>query len=144
MMIESDAHTNDPELGLKRLVSFDRLIRELTEIVDMDETLLLFTADHSFDFRIASGGPDQPLLNGLEEWKKNGGGKSMRISAVRMENSHTGEEVLVAAKGPGAERVRGYMPNTELFSIMMDALGLKPSAPAMQMQTTAPSRRNAE
>lgn len=145
MMIESDAHTNDPELGLKRLVSFDKLIRELTEIVDMDDTLLLFTADHSFDFRIASGGPDQPLLNGVAEWKKNGGGKSMRVAAVRMENSHTGEEVLVAAKGPGAERVRGYMPNTELFTIMMDALGMKPSANApVQLHSGASGRRNSE
>jgi hypothetical protein len=31
----------------------------------------------------------------------------MRLSHVRMENTHTGEEVLVAAKGVGAEKVRG-------------------------------------
>jgi alkaline phosphatase len=40
-----------------------------------------------------------------------------------MENSHTAEEVVVAAQGPGAERVRGYLSNTDLFRIMMDALG---------------------
>jgi alkaline phosphatase len=40
-----------------------------------------------------------------------------------MDNSHTGEEVLVAAQGPGAERVRGYMANTDLFSVMMRAYG---------------------
>jgi alkaline phosphatase len=145
LMIESDAHTNDPEKGLGRLVSFDRLIRELTEIVDVDETLFLFTADHSFDLRVASGGPDQPLLAGVEEWKKNGGGRSMRISAVRMDNSHTGEEVLVAAMGPGAERVRGYMPNTELFSIMMNALGFKPAVKRpLQANGTTSGRRNTE
>ena len=121
LMIESDAHTNNAKLGLDRLVSFDRLIREMTEIVNPEETLFLFTADHSFDFRIAgNGGPDTPLLQGFDEWQK---GNSMRLGAVRMDNAHTGEEVLVAAMGPGAERVKGFMPNSALFRVMMDALG---------------------
>jgi alkaline phosphatase len=33
-----------------------------------------------------------------------------------MDNGHTGEEVLVAAQGPGAERVRGYIANTDTSS----------------------------
>jgi alkaline phosphatase len=33
--------------------------------------------------------------------------------------------VLVAAQGPGAERVRGYLANTDLFGVMMDAFGWK-------------------
>ena len=49
----------------------------------------------------------------------------IRIPAVRMDNGHTGEEVLVAAQGPGAERVRGYMDNTDIFGVMMDAFGWK-------------------
>jgi alkaline phosphatase len=40
-----------------------------------------------------------------------------------MENGHSGEEVLVAAQGPGAQRVRGYMANTDLFRVMMAAYG---------------------
>ena len=50
-----------------------------------------------------------------------------------MDNGHTGEAVLVAAQGPGAQRVRGYMANTDLFGVMMDAYGWKEpswSAPA--------------
>jgi alkaline phosphatase len=124
LMIESDAHTNNAKLGLDRLASFDRLIRELTEIVKPEETLFLFTADHSFDLRIAgSGGPDTPLLDGIDQWQKS---NSMRLKAVRMDNAHTGEEVLVTATGPGAERVRGYMPNAALFRIMLDAWGWPP------------------
>jgi alkaline phosphatase len=124
LMIESDAHTNDPERGLNRLVNFDKLIREIAGMVNPKETLLLFTADHSFDLRIAgNGGPDQPLLTGVEEWKKNGGKPPIRLATLRIENSHTGEEVPVAATGPGAERVRGFIPNTQLFSIMMQAFG---------------------
>jgi alkaline phosphatase len=40
-----------------------------------------------------------------------------------MDDTHTGEEVLVAAQGPGADRVRGYLANTDIFSIMLDAFG---------------------
>jgi hypothetical protein len=47
-----------------------------------------------------------------------------------MENGHTGEEVLVAAQGPGAQRVHGYMANTDLFRVMMDAYGWPPPKPA--------------
>ena len=47
-----------------------------------------------------------------------------------MDNGHTGEEVLVAAQGPGAERVRGYMANTDMFRVMMAAYGWPlPKAP---------------
>jgi alkaline phosphatase len=40
-----------------------------------------------------------------------------------MDDDHTGEEVLVAADGPGSEAVRGYMANTDLFHVMMNAFG---------------------
>ena len=126
LMIESDAHTNNAKVGLDRLVSFDRLIKELTEIVNPEETLFLFTADHSFDLRVVgNGGPETPLLTGIEETK--GNTKSIRLAGLRMDNAHTGEEVLISAMGPGAERVKGYMPNAALFKVMMDALGWQPS-----------------
>ena len=53
----------------------------------------------------------------------------MRIATLRMDNGHTGEEVLAAAQGPGAERVRGYMANTDLFRVMMAAFGWEESKP---------------
>ena len=39
--------------------------------------------------------------------------------------AHTGEPVMVAATGPGADRVRGYMQNTDLFRVMLSAFGWK-------------------
>jgi alkaline phosphatase len=42
---------------------------------------------------------------------------------VRVDDGHTGEEVVVAAQGPGAERVRGFIANTDLFHIMLAAYG---------------------
>ena len=47
-----------------------------------------------------------------------------------MDNGHSGEEVLAAAQGPGADRVRGYLSNTDLFRVMMSAFGWSVPAPA--------------
>ena len=47
---------------------------------------------------------------------------------LRVDDGHTGEEVVVAATGPGAERVRGFIANTDLFRIMMAAFGWEESA----------------
>lgn len=127
LMIEGDAHTSQPEAGLARVVAFDKLIKEIASMVDLDETLLLFTADHSFEFNITGGGPDTPLLRGYDEWVKSGAKGQIRLPSVRVENSHTGEEVAVLAIGAGAEHVRGYIPNTRMFYIMMNAFGWKES-----------------
>jgi alkaline phosphatase len=39
---------------------------------------------------------------------------------------HTVEDVAIAASGPGAERVNAFLDNTEVFFVLMDALGLDP------------------
>lgn len=127
LMVESDVHTNRPRRGLDRMVAFDHVIRTTAAAVGRD-TLLLFTADHSFDVRVYAGRWDQPLLAGYVPAEPEASEKMLRLSNVRMDNSHTGEEVLVAAQGPGAERVRGYMANTDLFGVMMAAYGWRPEA----------------
>jgi alkaline phosphatase len=38
--------------------------------------------------------------------------------------THTADDGLLTASGPGAERVHGFMDNTEVFRTMVDALGL--------------------
>ena len=37
---------------------------------------------------------------------------------------HSGEDVILTATGPGSDRVRGQMDNTEVFRVMVEALGL--------------------
>ena len=109
------------------MIGFDKLVREIAGEVNTDETLLLFTADHSFDFRVRNGKRGEPLLQGLDEWTKNHSpDEPIRLPAVHVENSHTGEEVLAAALGSDAERVQGFFPNTHLFEIMMAAYGWQP------------------
>jgi alkaline phosphatase len=36
--------------------------------------------------------------------------------------------VIVAAQGPGAQQVKGFMSNTDLFRVMMAAYGWRPDA----------------
>jgi alkaline phosphatase len=90
-------------------------------IVDPRDTLLLFTADHSFDLRIHGGNRQEPLLKGLDPAAR----RPLALPFVSVNGHHTAEEVLVDAKGASAERVRGYMANTELFRILMAAYGWK-------------------
>lgn len=128
LMIEWDAHTDNPEKGLTHIVAFDKLIREIASTVDLNNTLLIFTADHSFDFRIHGGSPDQSILTGWKEWQAaNAGshGKEIDLPAIRVNDSHAGEEVLATAMGAGAQEIHGFFPNTHLFHVMMDAYGWK-------------------
>ncbi len=121
LMVESDTHTDSIRHGLDRMVAFDRII-EATAAEAGADTLLLFTADHSFDLRVHGGVMGKPLLTGAAA-ERGGGAEAVRLPHVRMDDSHTGEEVLVAAQGPGAARVRGYLANTDLFTIMRAAFG---------------------
>ena len=121
LMVESDAHTDSIRHGLDRVVSFDRAIEQMASLLP-DDTLLLFTADHSFDLRVYAGEWGKPLLTGAAA-ERDSGATSVRLLNVRMDDDHTGEEVLVAAQGPGSERVRGYMANVDLFSVMTAAFG---------------------
>jgi alkaline phosphatase len=109
LMIEWDAHTDNARAGLEHVVNFDKLIRELSGKVNLKDTLLLFTADHSFEIQLTGGRAGQSILPSL----KTG-------------HNHTGEEVVVAAQGAGSDKVKGFLPNTQLFQIMMNALGWTP------------------
>jgi len=118
LMVEWDAHTDNVRRGLDRLAALDRVIEYVAQRMGTD-TLILFAADHSFDLRVRGGRRGEPLLPPA-------GTNGPASKNVRTENGHTGEEVAVTAQGPGAERVRGFIPNTELFHIMLAAYGWKP------------------
>ena len=108
LMVEGDMHTDDIEAGLRRALELDAIIRATALRMPDDDTLIVFTADHSFDLLVSGGRKGEPVVVG---------------AGIRVGGSHTGEEVIVAAEGPGSERVRGYLPNTQVFHIMMQAYG---------------------
>ena len=127
LMVESDVHTDNLIQGLERVVTFDRIIQQTAERMKSD-TLILFTADHSFDLRIHDGKKSEPLITAAEKVTATDDVASIRFTNVRRDDDHTGEEVLVAAQGPGAQRVRGFLSNTDLFHIMMSAYGWSASS----------------
>ena len=120
LMVESDCHTDNLKRGLDRLVAFDKIIEATAARLGKD-TLVIFAADHSFDTRSRGGRKDEPLALVTPTPPK---------APIRVDNGHTGEEVLVSAQGPGASRVRGFFKNTDLFRFMMAAYGWKETKPA--------------
>ena len=119
LMVEWDMHTDNLKAGLNHVIEMDNTIRKIAQSAKKD-TLLLFTADHSFDIRLRGGKRGAPLS--LEVGGKNKAPDSS-MQDIRLEDGHTGEQVLVAAQGPGSERVHGFILNTDLFRIMMAAYG---------------------
>jgi alkaline phosphatase len=122
LMVESDLHTERLLQGLDRAVQIDQAIRRTAERMTRD-TLILFTADHSYDLRIHDGQKGTALLSASIDQGFGDDQDSIKLPNVRRDDDHTGEEVLVAAQGPGAERVRGFLSNTDLFQIVMAAFG---------------------
>jgi alkaline phosphatase len=119
LMTEWDAHTDVLRRGLDQAIALDDTIRKTAQAVSGD-TLVIFAADHSFDIRLRGGRKGVPLL---PEGGRDDTAPIRGRSNVRVEDGHTGEQVLVAAQGPGAERVHGFIANTDLFHIMMAAYG---------------------
>ena len=49
-------------------------------------------------------------------------------SAIPLDSStHDGTDVIASAVGPGAEAVRGFLDQTQIFDVLVRALGLTPS-----------------
>jgi alkaline phosphatase len=122
LMVEGNVHVEELLRGLDRTLELDRAMRSAARRAG-PQTLILFTADHSYDFRIHSGRKGEPLLPGVTDPGFGDDQEAVRLVNVRRDDDHTGEDVLVAAQGPGAERVRGFLANTDLFRVMMDAYG---------------------
>jgi alkaline phosphatase len=121
LMVEWDMHTDHLRNGLQHVREMDDMIRKVASLVGPD-TLILFTADHSYGLRLRGGDKSTPFADQLAA-----GGFAQSNTPdnhlITVEDTHTGEEVIVAAKGPGADQVHGFMPNTHIFEIMMHALG---------------------
>ncbi len=122
LMVEWDLHPTHPEQCLDTAVKFDRLVQKTVKQAGSN-TLVLFTADHSFDFRVLGGkkGADLKLPPGPNVSKT--GALMEEMPSVAIGTEHTGEEVVAAAQGPGSEKVSGFLSNTDLFHVMMSAYG---------------------
>ena len=115
LIAHSDCHTGKTRTSLSRLVALDKAVAATAEPAK-NNTLILFTADHSYDLRIK--GENLTETSRASDYKNIG-------AAVSLEDEHTAEEVPLLAEGPGSERVHGFIPNTEIFHIMMAGLGFE-------------------
>ncbi|MCP4621870.1 MAG: alkaline phosphatase [Bradyrhizobium sp.] len=105
--------------------------------VDVSRRIAIFSAslpDHYETFRPKLDEPNEPTVKGDDAgtFKANDKYKDVPGAVLRPGNLpamvgasvHSGEDVILTATGPGSERVRGSMDNTEVFRVMVDALGL--------------------
>lgn len=105
--------------------------------VDVSRRLAIFSAsspDYYETFRPKLDDPNDPTVTGSikgtyepNERYLNAPGAMLRLGNLpRYLNAsvHSGEDVILTATGPGSERVRGQIDNTEVFRIMAEALGL--------------------
>ena len=124
LMVEWDMHTDDPQKGLRHVVEMDDMIRRISAIAGKD-TLILFTADHSFGLRMMGGKRGTPLADQFAAERAKPGATPATNAVISIEDGHSGEEVIAAASGPGAEELHGFIANTRLFDVLMQALGWK-------------------
>lgn len=119
LMVEGGAidwagHDNQLAANIGETLEFDHAIEELSarlaESGQLDETLIVVTADHEtggltltgpYGSELAQGSP--PQVN----WAS---------------GNHTATPVMVWARGPGAEAFTGRLDNTDLFRLMREAL----------------------
>jgi len=107
------------------------------ERVDVSRRLAIFSAslpDHYETLRPKLDGPNQPTEAGDKPgtFKANDKYKGVPGAVLRIGNLpammnasvHSGEDVILTAAGPGSDRVRGSLENTDVFRVMADALGL--------------------
>ncbi len=105
--------------------------------VDVSRRLAIMSAslpDHYETLRPKLDGPFEPTQKGeapntfiANEKYKNAPGAMLRLGnlpAMMNASVHSGEDVILTATGPGSDRVKGQMDNTEVFRVMADALGL--------------------
>jgi alkaline phosphatase len=117
LVAHSDCHLGKVRTSLQRVVNLDKAIAATTEAMK-GNTLVLFTADHSYDLHLKG--------EKLSENLKTADPKQVPFS---LEDEHTAEEVPLLAAGPGSERVKGFVSNTLVFHIVMQNFGWEKPKP---------------
>ena len=147
--IDHAQHLNLARAALRETLAFDQAVAAARRLTDEKDTLILVTSDHGHPL-VMVGYPlvgDSILAaarglgierqdadgDGLPDYLHTADGKPMNTllfangprSAVRLPYStHEGSDVFASAVGPGAEQVRGFLDQVELFQLLRSALGL--------------------
>jgi alkaline phosphatase len=117
LIVLADCHGGwSPEKTLERMVTYDNAIRAITEEKKKD-TLVMFAGNFSVDLHVTGE-------NLIETLKSSDHRKIADITYLG--HQHTAEETPVMAVGPGSERLKGYILNTDIFHVMMKGIGFEP------------------
>jgi alkaline phosphatase len=110
--------------------------------VDVSKRLAVFYGnfpDYYETFAPHLEGPNVPAVKKDKDYTANALYKDTPGAMLRVGNlphsadtgTHTADDALLTAMGPGSEQFHGFMENVEVFRVMVDALGLgAPQAPA--------------
>lgn len=113
LVVHSDCHLGKTRPSLVRLIDLDKAVRAVGEDLKSN-TLMIYTADHGYALYVKG--------EKAAEAQKSADSKRI-VDAIHLQDQHTAEEVPVVAMGPGSERVKGFMSNTDVFHVMMAAFG---------------------
>ncbi|MDA1314147.1 MAG: alkaline phosphatase [Acidobacteria bacterium] len=107
LMVESNNHFSEADKSIEGAIRMDQIVHETADAFKETPTLILVTADHSYDLRMPrSKGRTKDIFESIE-----------------IGGSHTAEQVPVFAQGPAAEGISGFVRNTDLLHVMMKAYG---------------------
>jgi hypothetical protein len=120
--IDPAATDNDYADMTRDVLAFDEAVKTAIAFAGTHpDTLVIVTADHE-----TGGLTLQTSTDGT-------------LTFTFTRSGHTAANVPIRASGPGAERFGGVtVPNTQVFTVMEDAMGLAPAAPA-PIPTPAPA-----
>lgn len=124
--------------------------------IDVSRRLAIFYADfpdHYETYRPKLDGPFEPAVRDsstkqfVANGRYNANGAQLRGGNLpRSADSgvHTADDAVLTAMGPGAEKFRGFMDNTEVFRVIADSLGLgrQGKAACCSNVTGVPQRRS--
>jgi len=134
--IDRMAHRNNAPMTLKGVLELDRAVQVAIAHAERDpETLVIVTADHETGGLAIAGSGDTPypyepgggLLDTLlagEDGPFPVADEPYGFVVGWATTGHTAATVPISAAGPGAERLAGFIENTEVFAALVDALGL--------------------
>nr|WP_229352640.1 alkaline phosphatase [Streptomyces sp. UNOB3_S3] len=126
--IDKQAHEADPCGQIGETAAFDRAVKVAQDYAARHpDTLVVATADHGHSTQILPVDINPPGLSATLVTDEGGrikvGYSTTDTPADGQE--HTGTQVGISARGPYAERVRGVTDQTELFTTVTTALGLR-------------------
>lgn len=122
-MVDKQEHSIDGCGAIGDLVELDKAVQVALEFQKKNpDTLVIVTGDHSHSTQIVDG----PTVGQQTLTLKTADGDPMNLgySTGIGGSGHTGSQIRVAAKGPQASNVSGFIDQTDLYSLM---LGKTPS-----------------